>query len=153
MDDGGSALFGVIIGGLVTWIISHREQRNAFRLAALERRLETHQRAYELWWKLSMMIYQKKETLNDYVGDCLEWWSKNCLYLDPETRKAFKGGLIRASFYKQFRDTMTKEDRAKYLADLQSVYEIISRGVELPDIGDKGPPLPNAGGDTAGNFI
>ena len=143
MDEGGSALLGAIIGGLIAWIIANREQRNTFRLAALERRLQAHQEAYSLWWSLIQRIYGDNQEFSSHLKHCEDWWVNNGLYLSPAARKHFKGGLSEAQlhriFYKDGAEQNTATDRWNRLSE---VFEIISSGVELPDIGDKGP-LPN----------
>src|SRR2546423_12265243 len=47
-------------------ILEQGSQRHQLRMAALERRLEAHQQAYTLWWKLLGAVHHE-ERLSDVV--------------------------------------------------------------------------------------
>jgi len=70
------------------------ETKKALRLAALDRRLGAHQEAYTLWRDL--VSHSSKETCFEHVTKCQDWWNQNCLYLDAESRKAFRVSYLAA---------------------------------------------------------
>ena len=127
----------VILGTLIAIQIARMERQSAFRLAALDKRLETHQRAYRLWSKLLWSLHNREE-LRKRTRECQEWWIDNCLYLDPLICKEFKSCIGIASSYNDF-----KPDRGTTKANfkrINSVFEYIVRGVELPTIGEQERP-------------
>jgi hypothetical protein len=73
-------------------IKSDLQTKKALRLAALDRRLATHQQAYAHWRKLVHFSNDPKKAEESYkhVAKCQEWWNENCLYLDAEARQAFR---------------------------------------------------------------
>lgn len=131
---------GIIIGALIStasqsWI-SYFNRKNALRLAAIDRRLSTHQEAYTLWRKLNSNLFDKQK-IHNVVAECQDWWDKNCLYLDPEARMAFYRAYISANNHYLF-----VEDRSdinlikKNMADIQAAGIAIVKGVTLPTIGE-----------------
>jgi hypothetical protein len=116
-------------------ILEKFSYENRLRMAAIERRLNAHQEAFSLWRRLMQSIHKSAE-LHLVIGDCQEWWSKNCLYLDSDSRAAFYGALFDAHLYP---DILQEEgrSRAKELyARMEAVGETIIRGVALPPIRD-----------------
>ena len=79
-------------------IKSDLETHKALRLSALDRRLDAHQQAYTLWRKLVHVSNDpKKATESDeHVTKCQDWWNENCLYLDSESREAFRLAYLAA---------------------------------------------------------
>ena len=130
----GGTMIGVIITLAVQCFITRTERISQFRLAALEKRLAVHQDAYELWINLFWNIHDP-EKVPGMIIKCQEWWTKNCLYLDPKTRWAFKTALHHAGdFNKITRDqAQLKKDTFN---DIKKVGELIVAGVDLPVIGE-----------------
>jgi hypothetical protein len=65
-------------------------------MAAIDKRLEVHQKAYSIWVELRSMAH-KHDEIGRYVMFCQKWWDDNCLYLAPKARKAFKHAYICAN--------------------------------------------------------
>ena len=66
-------------------------QRNRLQLAAIDKRLEVHQKAYALCAELCEVVEESQNELkvSDAVYKCHCWWEENCLYLNEETRQEF----------------------------------------------------------------
>ena len=103
----GGATVGTI---LVEWY----RQLNRLRLAAIDKRLETHQEAFALCRRLTVASIQcdyyvakkrelkagaeaevdgmpeARENMDKIVHECFRWFDTHCLYLDIESRQAFK---------------------------------------------------------------
>jgi hypothetical protein len=79
-------------------LIEELKSRQQLRMAAVERRLQTHQDAFTMWRKL---IAEPDES-DKAVVECQDWWEKNCLYLEEPVRKAFvvafKNAFLRNEF-------------------------------------------------------
>ena len=130
-------LFGVLIGVLLSELsrqqIAKQQRRNELRLAALDKRLESHQEAYTLWRGLLNNLHDPAK-LRDVVGDCFSWWEKNCLYLESRSREAFFRAFLTASDYH-----ITKMDQNPDLVKseyeiIKSAGDVIAKGVELPPV-------------------
>ena len=116
------------------------------RLAALDRRLEVHQQAYALWWKL-MGVVHDNASIGEVIMECQDWWVENNLYLDAEARQAFRIAYNSASthcqIYTELReaDSIERQRREKALSESWEsvVYagEVIAKAVELPDLVEK----------------
>jgi len=59
--DAVSAFIGVMVGSAITgaiqYWVSEADRRHQLRVAALDKRLEAHQRAYALWRKITFRGY------------------------------------------------------------------------------------------------
>lgn len=68
-------------------LIEQLKARNQLRMAALDRRLQSHQEAFELWRELLGAVHT--DGIGKVVMKCQSWWERNCLYLEPMVREAF----------------------------------------------------------------
>lgn len=68
-------------------LIEETKAKHQLRMAALDRRLQTHQEAFTLWREILSSVHS--EEIGKIVLKCQEWWEKNCLYLEPKVRDAF----------------------------------------------------------------
>jgi hypothetical protein len=68
-------------------LVEELKARHQLRLAAVDRRLQAHQDAFELWRKL--MGATHTEEIGKIVIECQSWWEKNCIYLEPTVREGF----------------------------------------------------------------
>ncbi|AWB32394.1 SPX domain-containing protein [Orrella marina] len=59
------------------------------RFAAIDRRLQAHQDAFVFWVKLLNNVHSEKQKKMQVIGECQEFWQRNCLYLEPTVRDAF----------------------------------------------------------------
>lgn len=110
-------------------------REHQLRLAALDRRLETHQQAYTLWRKLVSSVYTEHKC--DVVIECQTWWNQNCLYLDSDAREAFVRAYQAANFHSDIlRSKTTMEEVKDNWATIIRAGEEIVRGAALPPIRD-----------------
>lgn len=80
-------------------LVERFKSQQQLRNAALDKRLEAHQRAFELWHGLHdnvLVPNMDREKVEKEIKQCFEWWQANCLYLEPEARKAFSGAYVSA---------------------------------------------------------
>ena len=115
-------------------LLEREKQRYSLQLAALDRRLEVHQEAYALWWKLIASVY-KEEERSKVVMECQEWWIHNRLYLEPKVAQAFSRAYHAAA---QHSDVLraklgTREIDESWLT-IRSAGNIIVEAVQLPGI-------------------
>lgn len=147
-----SAVFGLIgtaIGALVTYLTMRQQTKVAlaaimqqadtakaecitrFTLAALDKRLEVHQKAYRLWTELLWNWHDAKAS--DIALQCEEFWYDHCLYLDPVSRSSFKKILFHAGTFRSYNDAMQQ----KVFTQLEAVGRHLTEGVDLHFIQDK----------------
>lgn len=127
---------GSLISGVVQFVTSDANSRQQLRLAALDKRLQSHQEAFALWQRLLFINRQKKEA-TQLILDCQEWWNNNCLYLSADARAAFKKAYIAADYLSQPAEVQAGPDAMKKdMEDLKRAGEIILKGVNLPSIGE-----------------
>ncbi len=89
-------------------MLSHE---NRLRLAALEQRLRAHQQAYTLWWQLYRAVHSPE--IHNVVVQCQDWYSENCLYLNPKAREAFVDAYRSADLYSEIRKSEDVSVEAK----------------------------------------
>jgi hypothetical protein len=129
-------LLGVFFGALTTLLISSLDRQNQLRLAAIDRRLATHQEAYTLWRRLIANVHDQ-ETIGAVVPECEDWWNKNCLFLDPEAREAFRRAYLAANDHPQLVKDRSAGERVKAnWADIERAGFAIVSGVALPTLGE-----------------
>jgi hypothetical protein len=125
------ALLGALVGSLATIQIARANRKEVLRLAAVERRLVAHQEAYALWCRLLSNLH--RDCVHDIAVECQAWWEKNCLYLDPQSRSAFREGIVDAALYHDLRG---ENDPRERFGRLRGVLDFLVKGVGLPTIGE-----------------
>ena len=117
---------------IVEEIRSHFTSRQQLRMAALERRLDVHQKAYKLWTEL---ISADKENIAAKAYECQQWWYENNLFLEPEVREAFKKGYKAASVHpKLLEHRLLYKDIEENWNKVHRVGKIIEEAIRLPEI-------------------
>jgi hypothetical protein len=133
------SLISAIIGGLIVTTsqasVSAQDRINQLRLAAIEKRLQAHQEAYTLWRKLMFTIIEH-EDLSGLVLQCETWWNNNCLYLDPQSRKAFFDSYFAASQHSILFQRNDANSVMENMNRIESAGQIIVKGISLPTIGE-----------------
>lgn len=126
------ALLGVLAGWLVTIQTARATRKELLRLAAIEKRLAAHQEAYALWSRLLSALHNETR-LQEAAEKCQAWWEKNCLYLDPKSRRAFRDGTVDAVLY---HDLKGEHDSREAFNRLRAVLDLLVAGAGLPVIGE-----------------
>lgn len=94
------ALLGVVLGGAiaagVNVVMAQANRRAQIVTATWPRRVEAHQAAFALWWRLTGLVF-KTDELGPVVMEAQDWWAANCLYLSEQARTDFKRMLGLAS--------------------------------------------------------
>lgn len=100
-----SGFIGATLGSVITgWLMERYRQRNRLQLAAIDKRLETHQEAYRLVIELGVPTEEKEHI--KLWNDATLWLQSHYLYLDPKVGqhlvRALKNGgtdmqLLRAA--------------------------------------------------------
>jgi len=130
-------LLGVIVGALISEgaksVSAERNRTHQLRLAAIEKRLQTHQEAYSRWRMLIRRINLEENVIETVAKNQL-WWEASCLYLEPAAREAFLHALLSASAH-QVEKGKGKTDRLENLYEnIRIAGDLIVKGVELPTI-------------------
>ncbi len=130
-----SGIIGVLIGSYITFKKLIYERKDKYLFAALDQKLKAHQEALNLCWDLPSMAHNSGN--NDaYLKKCEKWFRENCLYLEPEARKAFFKAYRTAWDYKiyldQWRDTGESKELKNAWTDIISVISIIEENVSKP---------------------
>ena len=120
-------------------LLEQAKRKHQLSIAALDRRLEAHQNAYALWWKMRSVLHNDKA--GSLVIECQDWWVKNCLYLDAEARQAFHNAYHAVFSHRELVDGYrgTSEGSEIVKKNFSTVMEAgdkIVKGVELPSLGE-----------------
>lgn len=113
-------LFGVAITVISNAFISNKNRTHQLRLAALDKRLESHQKAYKICRLLSSKWIAQETERNDVQDEFIAFWDDNCLFLGPASRNALwetfrvyvdfgikgVGGTIGADFHNAHKKTL-----------------------------------------------
>jgi len=144
------ALIVAFITTFVQWRIAkkdresrERERKDKFRLAALEKRLEIHQEAFYRWNKIIDLRFEEEPSKRQFIFDCQDWYYKNCLYLDSDSRLEFKRCINNVFDFKMYWSNWksTVKDSKEYnnanallkqiFAQMQNTGEVIAKGVDI----------------------
>lgn len=121
-------------------LIEQLKSQNHLRAAAIDRRLQAHQEAYELWRKLIGAMHS--DDYGKVVLACQTWWDQNCLYLEKEPRQEFYQAYMFAGSVRQrsqYSDRMSQDALDVARENERKIYEcgnVIVRAVELPALAD-----------------
>ncbi len=134
-------IIGVLFGFWIASKISKKERKqkeritegeriDRYRLSAIKERLEKHQKAYEIWYNISLNIHAEDNI--EISNKARDFWIKNCLYLTPKCREAFDNMIHYYNNYEIQKDIWKeaegkeKKERSRELVD--SFNKIISVG-------------------------
>lgn len=118
--------------------------KHQLRMAAVDRRLQAHQEAFALWRKLVANAYDEKN-IGSVVMECQSWWEQNCLYLEPEVRRALSDSYIFAAGHKKLVESGSYVPRGDALiASIQESWKrvidagnVILAAMELPPLAEQ----------------
>jgi hypothetical protein len=120
-------------------ILEALKQRHDLRLVAVERRLQTHQEAYERWFTMLRGLTDLS-ALRESTSEQFTWLSKNRLYLEPQVVDAFDRAVTAARDRVTILQADTKALKTNF-ADIRSLGQVIVDAVKLPLLAiDKDPP-------------
>ena len=138
---------GVIIGSAISSItsivISKESRKGQLAVASLEKRLEAHQTAYSIWRNLIFSVHDE-EKLSEISITAQNWWEKHCLYLDPESREAFRASIFSAGIHKDLlREPRSKESSKSIKENWATIMKpgkTLVEGVYLPSLAEDTKP-------------
>ena len=117
--------------------LEQARQRHQLQVAALDRRLAVHQEAYTLWWGLTTVAHDQDDAKRaSYVRKCEDWWAKNCLYLTPDARIAFRRSYFAARDHKDCKDARDSDLVRRNWKTILAASDAIVEGAELPSWGE-----------------
>lgn len=124
------SVLGAAIAVVANWLYAKSQRKHDFKLAAIEKRLAAHQEAYTLWCELSRVLHKQDER-SPVVLKCQDWWEKNCLYLDAESRERFRQAYVLAFTYEDHK----AEGKARETFDeIMEAGRAVVRGIGLPPV-------------------
>src|SRR6056297_3318435 len=86
----GSA-YGVYKSSKTKKEVSQKEVKAQFKLASIDKKLVKRQKAYSFCSDMLFAIHGNR--FSDIVAKADNWWFKNCLYLEPKSKEAFKSAI------------------------------------------------------------
>lgn len=125
---GGVSLVGVYWNTRISRWIHQQKQKDAFRLAAIERRLAVHQEAYALSKRILYAIHSDERHAT--LVECQKWWDTHCLYLGPLVRETLWRAMTDASSYDAEDPNMRRESWPKISGASHAILEAVG----LPDL-------------------
>lgn len=135
-------LIGSGIAASTSLLVAQENRRGQLAIAALDRRLETHQKAYAIWYEIWSSVHNE-EQLHDVLGRAYEFWKNSCLYLDPVSRQAFRDCIQFAASHKELLEGPRTEDAKKMVKESWDIImapgKLLVEGVELPSLGENQP--------------
>lgn len=125
-------------------LLEASSRKHQLKLAALDRRLDAHQQAYALWWKLLGAVHDEQR-IGPVAVECERWWVENCLYLNPEARQKFNASIHCALTHRHLlRPHLDAAAARQNWEFIMGAGQAIVRGVELPSLGeDEYKPVSN----------
>lgn len=107
-----------------------RERRDKFRLAALEKRLEVHQRAFALARRMIFTLHDSAEK-NSVATECKTFWDGQSLYLSNDVRREFHKSYLFYNFYDQEIESIRSLKEADPESAKKAHQELIAHTEEL----------------------
>lgn len=108
------------------------DHEHQLKMSLVKERVEKYSEAYDLWLDMLWAITgNDKEKLRKKAGALQDWWQKNMLYLDSESRKELKKSTIRAVMHENFskESNQDKNYLMKNILDIENVGELLEKGV------------------------
>ncbi len=125
------------------------ERKDKYKLVAVEKRLEAHQKALRIWSELIEVIHNRSgDRKNRIIKDAKDFWFNNSIYLETETRKKFTEVIGIVSGYSDmteaYRSTNDPKEKARLKKEIEKNWNelfklssIIQKEVELEPINMK----------------
>ena len=122
------------------------QRRHQLSMAALDKRLEVHQKAFSLWRQ--MMSQANAQDNFQFFKTCELWWEENCLYLSTEAGLAFRRAMTAAYLHGELKGSGGVDYKENW-KEITSAGEVIAKAVQLPGLGLEsiGPQLSKRDGD------
>jgi hypothetical protein len=116
-------------------LVEELKARHQLRLAAVDRRLQTHQDAFELWRKIMKALHT--EEISQVTIQCQRWWEQNCIYLEPPVREAFVVAYIEASHHNPLVKSQVEAhlDRSR-LDSITGFPDVLFKAIQLPALSE-----------------
>jgi hypothetical protein len=99
MATGVFTLLGTVLGALIVAYAEWRHAKDPFRLAAIERRLNAHQTAYELCYRMRVAMHKCISEKDPVEEEYQQWWLKNCIFLGSRSRENLNVLFYKWSLY------------------------------------------------------
>lgn len=114
-------------------LLEAQKFQNQLRTAALERRLDAHQKAFVLWRKLMAKVHSAD--CSSAVMECQTFWEENCVFLGPETNEAFFQSFMAATVHhSMLQDRVPAKDITANWQVISKAAAVILREVSLPPL-------------------
>lgn len=128
--------FGICIGAFITLLAQYFDRKDKYRMIAIEKRLQAHQDAFYQWYKLKNAIHlQDDDKREEIITEANDYFFKNALYLENETREEFYRTIKRVTFYPSYlenwKSSRQVEEKEKAYKELMENWNAIW---ELPNI-------------------
>jgi len=101
------------------------ESKDKFRLAALDKRMEIHQRAFALGQEMLPLVHAQTEKKISLLQKCEEFWNTSALYLTEEAREAFSLAKHYFGSYDIVHMVWKIDKREEHRADLEKAFSAI----------------------------
>jgi len=123
-------IIGAAIPVLIRLIDSKEKQRfydlevkEKLRLVEVEKRLEAHQNAATLWYRLLEVIHkQGGKDKEETISQALDFWYNNFLYLESRTRKDFREAINTAAGYWQALEMVRQANDREEKEEFKKIY-------------------------------
>ena len=120
------------------------EQKDKFKMVSIEKRLAAHQQALVYWYEMREILYGKVKNKNEIIQNLKNFWKRNALYLEKETRKRFYQMIYTVMMNEnKINDISTRENEGleeyskeikKDWDELEELFYIIFSEVEIEPI-------------------
>jgi hypothetical protein len=159
-------LTGSAITLITNWIKSKEdgkkfdlERQDKYRLTAIEKRLEVHQKTFEYWTKLRPLAHKNYNDKQKLLEEARNFWNSNCLFMEDKTREGFDEFIYNIENYPDWReyakssfhnDTEKQEAKATQMnawKQIQGFGRIIQGEINLKPFDSKAKEKQNAEGE------
>jgi hypothetical protein len=127
------AIMGAMIGAFVQYLVMRHQIRTKYSLAAIERRLNNHQSAYDLCYEFSSNMHEQDHIKRGEVNDYFEkWWVTHCIFLGLNSRVEIN--KLANMYFKYDPQQHNTNDMKKLSEQIKQTAKCILDEVQLPPV-------------------
>jgi len=115
-------------------LLEEMQQRHKLSMAAIDKRLATHQEAFARCLKLPELAHDKRDGSTDRRNEMLQWWRDNCLYLEKKAGESFLAAIVATQVHGSLLEARSPALEANW-SKIKDAADVVAAAAQLPGFG------------------